>query len=345
MTDHEPASGNGQVTVEDVIAASLRIAGKVHRTQVMTNATIDAIASKHREKKILFKCEHLQRIGAFKIRGATNALAQLSSEQLARGVITHSSGNHAQALAKAAALLDVKAYVVMPESSPGVKKDAVRGYGAIVTECEASQRESTCDRIMKETGATFIHPFNDLRVIAGQGTLMLEFLEQAAEIGEPLDCVLVPVGGGGMLSGSAVACKALSPSTLVFGAEPLLANDAQQSFVSRKRMDALTPASCADGLLTGLGTNTFQIIIDNVDAIFTVTENQIIKAMQLVWERMKQVIEPSAAVGLAVALYNEDFQKLDGITTIGVVLCGGNVQYDRAAQLFAGVTNEDNVST
>ncbi|CCG85000.1 protein of unknown function [Taphrina deformans PYCC 5710] len=170
---------------------------------------------------------------------------------------------------------------------------------------------------------------------------MLEFLEQAAELGSALDAVLVPVGGGGMLSGSSITCKSLSPTTKVFGAEPLLANDAQRSLMTGQRQEPLPPTSCADGLLTALGSNTFQIILSHVDSIFTVTEEQIIRAMKLVWERMKQVIEPSAAVGLAVALYNEDFRKLEGLHTIGVVLCGGNVQLSRAMQLFETIRDTD----
>lgn len=325
------------VDVDDVIAAATRIKDKVHRTPIMTCSTIDALASTGTaSRKILFKCEHLQKTGAFKIRGATNALLQTPSHLLANGVVTHSSGNHAQAVASAAQDIGVNAYVVMPSTSPAVKKDAVRGYLGKVVECEPTldARESTCTQILEQTNGTMIHPFNDPRVIAGQGTLMLEFLEQAAELGSPLDAVLIPVGGGGMLSGSSVACKALSPSTLIFGAEPELANDAQQSFEKRTLLGPLPPKSCADGLLTALGTNTFTLIIANVDAIFTVTEEQIIRSMKLVWERMKQVIEPSAAVGLAVALFNEDFRKLEGICTIGVVLCGGNVQVQRAFELF-----------
>lgn len=330
------------ICIDDIIAASVRIRDHIHRTLIMTNSTIDDLASTARDKRrILFKCEHLQKIGAFKIRGATNALLQLNNEQLQRGVVTHSSGNHAQALALAARQLGIPAFVVMPENSPDVKKNAVRGYGAEVTECKATleARESTCERIISETGVTFIHPYNDPRVMAGQGTQMLELLEQAAEMGHPLDAVLIPCGGGGMLGGCATAARALSPETLVFGAEPELANDAQISLQEKKMMPALPPTSCADGLLTCLGTNTFRMITKNVDAIFTVTEEQIIRAMRLVWERMKQVIEPSAAVGLAVALYNQDFRALDNIATIGVILCGGNVQLDRAMALFAKLDN------
>lgn len=288
---------------------------------------------------MLFKCEHLQKIGAFKIRGATNALLQLTPEEKSQGVVTHSSGNHAQALASAARQLGMKAYVVMPENSPSVKKDAVRGCGADVTECESTldAREQTCRKIVQETGATFIHPYNDPRVMAGQGTLMLEFLEQAAESGVSFDAVLVPVGGGGMLSGCSVACKALSPVTKLFGAEPKLANDAQSSLTQKQLTSALPPRSCADGLLTQLGSNTFEVILFNVNAIYTVTEEQIIRAMKLVWERMKQVIEPSAAVGVAVALYNDDFRNLKDINTIGIVLCGGNVQIDHAVKLFESI--------
>lgn len=328
------------ITIDDVIAASVRIKDQIHRTQVISNSTIDALVSTANSKRrVLFKCEHLQKVGAFKIRGATNALLQMDTAELKKGVVTHSSGNHAQALALAARQLQCPAYVVMPENSPNVKKDAVNGYGAKVIECVSTldARESTCEKVIRETGATFIHPYNNPRVIAGQGTLMLEFLEQAAEMGLALEAVLVPVGGGGMLSGSSIVSKALSPTTRVFGAEPELANDAQLSFAQRKIVAALPPTSCADGLLTSLGSNTFEIILQNVDAIFTVSEEQIIRAMRLVWERMKQIIEPSAAVGLAVALYNVEFRELQDISNIGVVLCGGNVQIDRAIRLFDSV--------
>lgn len=325
------------ICVEDVIAASVKIKDHIHKTQIMTNATIDALASTETsQRRLLFKCEHLQKIGAFKIRGATNALLQLEESHLANGVVTHSSGNHAQALALAARQLGVTAYVVMPTTCPQVKKDAVRGYGAIVTECEPTQqsREETASRISAETGAVFIHPYNNVHVMAGQGTQMLELLEQAAEIGSPLDAVLIPCGGGGMLSGCATVTRALSPETLVFGVEPSVANDAQESLRQGSIQPALPPTSCADGLLSSLGPLTFRMISKNVDAIFTVTERQIVDAMRLIWERMKQVVEPSGAVGLAAALYNEEFRALQGINTIGVILCGGNVQLDRAMDLF-----------
>lgn len=329
----------GAITVDDVIAAASRIKDKVHRTPVLSCTTLDQLASSDgKPRRLLFKCENLQKTGSFKIRGASNALAQMTSEDLARGVVAHSSGNHAQAIASAAALIGAQAYVVMPENAPQVKKDAVRGYGADVIECESTikAREETCQDIISRTGATFVHPSNDLQVMAGQGTLMLEFLEQAAELGDSLavDVMLVPVGGGGMISGCSVACKSLSPATRVFGAEPALAGDAQESLQKRRIVPHYPPISCADGLLTGLGTNTFPVVLENVDQIFTVTEAQIIQAMKLVWERMKQIIEPSAAVGVAVALYNEDFRRLDDIHTVGIVLCGGNVQLSRANELF-----------
>ncbi len=251
--------------------------------------------------------------------------------------MTHSSGNHAQALASAAKQLGIPAYVVMPSNSPDVKKDAVKGYGAVITECEPTlqARESTCEKIIEETGATFIHPYDNVHVIAGQGTLMLEFIEQTVEMGAILDAVLIPVGGGGMLSGCAIAANATVPKMKIFGAEPEFAKDAQLSLLKGQLMKPLPPTTCADGLLTALSQNTFDIILRKVDAIYTVTEEEIIRAMKLVWERMKQVIEPSAAVGLAVALFNQDFRACGGISNIGIVLCGGNVQFDRAMQLFA----------
>ncbi|BFZ55343.1 hypothetical protein PYCC9005_002383 [Savitreella phatthalungensis] len=336
------------ISADDVVAAADRIKDHVHKTPVLTSTFIDELASTLTQKRrLLFKCEHLQKIGAFKIRGATNALLLTSAEDRAKGVVTHSSGNHAQALALAARQLGVKATIVMPSTSPQVKKDAVRGYGAKVVECEPTleARETECQKIIDETGATFIHPYNDPRVMAGQGTQMLELLEQAVEIGRPLDAVLIPLGGGGMLSGCATAAKAVSPSTKVFGAEPQEADDAYRSFKSGEIQAPVPPKSVADGLLTALGPNTFAVIMDRVDDIFLVTEEQIIRAMKLVWERMKQVIEPSGAVGLAVALYNEKFRALEGISDIGVILCGGNVQLDRAMKLFANLDQQISPAT
>lgn len=278
---------------------------------------------------------------AFKIRGATNAVQLLSDAQASKGVVTHSSGNHAQALALAARQRGITAHVVMPRTSPEVKKAAVRGYGAHVVECEPTQaaREATARQIMEETGATFVHPYNHPHVMAGQGTIALEALAQTAEEKTPLDCLIVPVGGGGMLSGCSVATKSLSPHVKVFAAEPEAVNDTYRSFKSKspQKNDPSKPLSVADGLLTNLGEIAFQVVMEHVDDVFVVTEEMIVRAMHLVWGRMKLCIEPSAAVGLAVALYNPEFAKTvkdQNLRRIGIVLCGGNVDFARAVALF-----------
>ncbi|KAI9311578.1 tryptophan synthase beta subunit-like PLP-dependent enzyme [Dichotomocladium elegans] len=332
------------ITIEDIQAAAARI--DVHRTPVFTCETLDSLASTNSGSpvKLFLKCEALQKTGSFKIRGATNAVALLSDADALKGVVTHSSGNHAQALASAAKARGIPAYVVMPNNSPAVKKAAVRGYGAHVVECEPTQegREQTAAQLAKETGATFIHPFNNPNVIAGQGTIALELVGQVATLGAaPLDALIVPVGGGGMLSGSTIATKALSPLTRVFAAEPENVNDAFRSFYGKERLtNAIGARSVADGLLTSIGEIAFSVVLDNVDGVFTVTEEQIIRAMELVWGRMKICIEPSAAVGVAVALYNDKFHRLikeEKLQRIGIILSGGNVDISQAAKLFASI--------
>ena len=308
--------------LDAVRAAAARIAGFVHRTPVMTSETLDRLAGRH----VHFKCENLQKTGAFKYRGATNAVQKLSDAAAAKGVVTHSSGNHAQALALAARVRGVPAYIVMPRTAPLVKKAAVEGYGGIVTLCEPTlaAREETAARLVAETGGTLIPPFDHPDVIAGQGTAALELLEDVPD----LDAVVSPVGGGGLLSGFCVASRGVNPAIRVFGAEPLGADDAARSKAAGRFIPQTAPNTIADGLLTSLGELTWPIIRDQVERVFTVTEDRIRAAMRLVWERMKLVIEPSAAVGVAVVL-SDEFRALAGVRKVGVVLCGGNVSLDK----------------
>jgi threonine dehydratase len=308
--------------LEAVREAAARIAGFVHRTPVMTSETLDRLAGRH----VYFKCENLQKTGAFKYRGATNAVQKLSGAAAAKGVVTHSSGNHAQALALAARVRGIPAHIVMPRTAPAVKKAAVEGYGGIITLCEPSlaAREETAAAVVARTGGTLIPPFDHPDVIAGQGTAALELLEDVPD----LDAVVAPVGGGGLLSGFCVASRGLNPAIRVFGAEPLGADDAARSMAAGRFIPQTAPNTIADGLLTSLGELTWPIIRDQVERVFTVTEDQIRTAMRLVWERMKLVIEPSAAVGVAVVL-SDEFQALAGVRKVGVVLCGGNVSLDR----------------
>ncbi len=307
-------------TLQDIRAAAARIAPYARRTPVMTCRTIDERCG----ASLFFKCENFQRVGAFKFRGACNAVFSLSDAAAARGAVTHSSGNHAQALALAARLRGIPAYIVMPRNAPEVKKSAVMGYGGQITYCEPTlaAREETTARIAQETGAALVHPYNDYRVIAGQGTAALELWE---EIGE-LDAVIVPVGGGGLLSGTAIAVAAHSPGTPVYGAEPAAADDAQRSLRAGRILPAGNPKTVADGLLTSLGDRTFPILQRLVRDIVTVSEDEIIAAMRLVWERMKIVIEPSAAVPLAAVIARRiDFAG----RRVGIILSGGNVDLSR----------------
>ena len=302
--------------------AAARIAGFVHRTPVLTSETIDRLAG----RAVFFKCENLQKTGAFKYRGATNAVQKLDAETAKRGVVTHSSGNHAQALALAARVRGISAHIVMPHTATTVKKHAVLGYGGQVVECEPTlvDRERTANELVAKTGGTLIPPFDHPDVIAGQGTAALELLEDVPD----LDAVISPVGGGGLLSGFCIASRGIKPTIRVFGAEPLGADDAARSKVAGSRLLQTAPNSIADGLLTSLGDLTWPIIRDQVEAIFTVTEPEIVAAMRLVWERMKLVIVPSAAVGVAVVL-GEEFRRLEDVRKVGVVLCGGNVTLEK----------------
>jgi threonine dehydratase len=300
---------------KDIEAAALRMAGLVHHTPVLTSSAINEMTG----LEAYFKCENFQKVGAFKYRGATNAILSLSNEQAARGVATHSSGNHAAALALAARKRGIPCYVAMPENAPQVKIEAVRHYGAEITFCEPTlqSREDTLKEIIRRTGAVFIHPFDNFNVISGQGTAAKEFLEEVPG----LEVLLVPVGGGGLLSGSSIAAKSLKPGILVYGCEPANADDAFRSFHSGKIHPSVKPNTVADGLLTSLSELTFSIIRENTDDIYTVSEPSILYAMRLIWQRMKIIIEPSSAVPVAVMLDHKD--QFAGKKT-GIIISGGN---------------------
>lgn len=308
-----------QPTFKDIKTAYNRINGDVHKTPVLTSTSIDSICG----AKIFFKCENLQKVGAFKFRGATNAVLSLSQDQAQKGVATHSSGNHAAACALAAKKRGIKSYIVMPKNSPEIKKKAVADYGAEITFCEPTlaARETTLEKIVEKTGAHFIHPYNDFDVICGQGTAAFELVTEI----ENLDIVMTPVGGGGLLSGTSIAVKGMCDGKVV-GTEPSGADDAYRSFKSKTLIPSKNPKTIADGLLTSLGSLTFAVIINNVDDIVTVEEATIIKAMRLVWERMKIIIEPSAAVPLAAIL--EKKLEVRG-KRVGIILSGGNVDLER----------------
>jgi threonine dehydratase len=302
--------------LNEIQQAAEKIAPYIHQTPVITCCGLNEISG----AEIYFKCENLQKVGAFKFRGATNAVLSLSEKELAQGVATHSSGNHAQALSLAAQNRGIKAYIVMPNNAPSVKVDAVRGYGGEITFCEPTlqAREETLAEIVKKTGATFIHPYNDFRIIAGQATAAMELIDEVKN----LEIIIAPVGGGGLLSGTSLSTFYLSPETIVFGAEPEGADDAQRSFKSGKIIPSEDPHTIADGLLTSLGTITYPIIKKYVSDILTVSEENIILAMKLIWERAKIIIEPSAAVPFGVILQHKD--KFSG-KKVGIILSGGNI--------------------
>jgi len=305
---------------QDIVEAAARIRDVAHRTPVLSSRTLSGMSG----ADLFFKCENLQRVGAFKFRGASNAVLSLGEEEAARGVATHSSGNHAQALALAARLRGIPAHIVMPENAPAVKQRAVRGYGAEITFCAPTleARESTLAEVIARTGATFIHPYNDWRIIAGQATAGKELIEEVPD----LDIILAPVGGGGLLSGTALAAHCYSPATAVIAAEPAGADDAARSFRAGHIIPSLQPRTVADGLLTSLGDRTFAVIRAHVRDIVTVDDASIIRAMRLVWERMNIVIEPSAAVPLAAVL--EGAVEVRGMR-VGIIFSGGNLDLDR----------------
>jgi threonine dehydratase len=312
-------TGVGDPTFEDVLAAAGRIRGHVHRTPVMTSRAIDGIAEAH----LYFKCENLQKVGAFKARGATNAVLSLDDESARSGVATHSSGNHAAALAYAAAIRGVPAEVVMPSSAPPVKRAAVEGYGARITECEPTleAREKTLEAVVERTGATFLHAYDDPTVIAGQGTASLELITDVPD----LEIVMAPVGGGGLMSGTTIAVSASRPDIALWGSEPKGADDAFRSLRDGRRYPSVEPRTIADGLLTQLSERTFRILCEGLEGILTVSEENIIRAMRLLWERMKLVVEPSGAVPLAAVL--EHPQRFAG-RRVGLIISGGNVDLE-----------------
>ncbi|MCW5843292.1 MAG: pyridoxal-phosphate dependent enzyme [Caldilinea sp.] len=303
-------------TITDIRQAAERIRPHAHRTPVMTCRSLDQRVG----AQVFMKCENLQKVGAFKFRGACNAVFSLSPDEAARGVATHSSGNHAQALALAARMRGIPAYIVMPRNAPAVKQAAVAGYGGIITLCEPTlaARESTLAEVVAATGAEVVHPYNDVRVIAGQGTAALELLADVPD----LDVIMAPVGGGGLLSGTAIAARALAPQIRVIAAEPAGADDAFRSLAAGHIIPSVQPQTIADGLLTSLGDLTFPIIRDHVEQIVTVSEPAIVAAMKFVWERAKLVVEPSGVVPIA-ALWEEAID-LRGLR-VGVILSGGNV--------------------
>ncbi|MEN8244517.1 MAG: pyridoxal-phosphate dependent enzyme [Thermodesulfobacteriota bacterium] len=311
--------------LNDIRKAAARIAPFVHRTPAMTCASLDKMTG----ARLSFKCENFQKVGAFKFRGAANAVLSLAPEEAKRGVVTHSSGNHAQALALAAQLEGLKAYIVMPENAPNVKIAAVRGYGAEVILCRPSPeaREAGVRQVIQQTGAVLIHPYDDVRIITGQATCALEFHQQVPD----LDMVMAPVGGGGLLSGTALATRFVSPQTRVLAAEPELADDACQSFRTRTLVPARPPQTIADGLLTSLGEITFPLILEHVHDIVTVSEKNIIAAMRIIWERMKIVVEPSGAVPLGAVLEHPDRFKGQHV---GIILSGGNVDLQNMLRIF-----------
>jgi threonine dehydratase len=315
------------VGVEDVRQAAERLAPWVHRTPVLTSRALDARS----EGTVFLKCENFQRIGAFKFRGAMNALLELPDVLRQRGVITHSSGNHAQALALAGQLLGVPVTIVMPRTAPAVKRAATEGYGARVVPCEPTlaARESTVADLVARHGYHLVHPYDDDRVIAGQGTAAWELLEEAG----PLDLVVCPVGGGGLLSGTALACHGRSPAARVYGAEPAGADDARRSLAAGAIVPSDNPRTVADGLLTSLSARTFDIVRQHVHAIVTATDAEILDAMRFVWERLKIIIEPSSAVAVAPLLSAR--VPAQG-ARVGVILTGGNVDLDPLFQALSG---------
>lgn len=313
------------ITKQDIEKAHDRIRPYVHRTPVLTSQSINDIAG----CSIYFKCENLQNVGAFKARGAMNAALQLPADKRSKGVATHSSGNHAQAIARAGKILGIPAYIVMPSNAPQIKKEGVKGYGGQIFECEPNlkARETTLADVIAKTGATEIHPFNNYQVMTGQATAAKELIEEVTD----LDFMIAPVGGGGLLSGTLMAAKYFSPKTKVIAGEPAGADDAYRSMQSGK-IEQSQSNTIADGLLTTLGDKTFPIIHENVERVITVTDPEIVDAMRLVWERMKMIIEPSCAVPFAALLKEK---KSFAGKKVGIILSGGNVDLEKALKLFS----------
>ena len=307
-------------TLTEIHQAAERIKPYAHRTPVLTNKSLNQKVG----AQVFLKCENLQKVGAFKFRGACNAVFSLSDEEAMRGVVTHSSGNHAAALALAAKMRGIPAYIVMPSNAPSVKKEAVAGYGGQITFCEPTlaARESTMEGIRQKTGATVVHPYNNEKVIAGQGTAAMELLEDIPD----LDVIIVPVGGGGLLSGTSIAAVGIKKGIRIIAGEPEMADDAFRSMQAGKIIPSENPKTIADGLLTSLGDLTFPIIQKNVEQIVTVSEAGIIASMKFVWERAKVIIEPSSAVAIGV-LWEKKID-LSGLK-VGVIISGGNVDLNK----------------
>ena len=314
-----------EITAEIILDAQKKIKPHIHHTPVMTSRFINEISG----SEVFFKCENFQKIGAFKIRGGMNAVLSLPVEKRKKGIATHSSGNHAQAIAYAARQVNTKAYIVMPDNSPRVKVDAVKGYGAEIFFCEPTQqaRETALQEVAERTGAEFVHPYNDDRVIAGQASCAIELIEDTG----PLDAIITPVGGGGLLSGSLLSAHFFSPGTAVYAGEPEGAADAILSLKTGKIEKADIVNTIADGLLTTLGDKTFPIIRKYVKEIFPVSDDEIISALRLVYERMKIVIEPSAVVPLAALLKNKEL--FEG-KKVGIIFTGGNIDLAKLSEWF-----------
>lgn len=306
-------------TYDDVLAAHARIAPYIHRTPVLTSSYLNDLTG----AELFFKCENFQKAGAFKVRGACNAVFGLSDDMAAKGVCTHSSGNHALSLSYAAGRRGIPCNVVMPRTAPQAKKDAVRGYGGVITECEpsTSSREAVFAEVQARTGGEFVHPYNDPRVIAGQATCSRELLDQV----EGLDAIIAPIGGGGMISGTCLTVSNIAPGVDVFAAEPKNADDAYRSFKAGHIIADDAPETVADGLKVPLKDLTWHFVQNHVTDIFTATEDEIIEAMKLTWKRMKIVMEPSCAVPLATILKHKDAFRG---RRVGVIITGGNVDLD-----------------
>ena len=307
-------------TLADMVAAHTRIKPYIHRTPVLTSSFINSLVG----AELFFKCENFQKAGAFKARGASNAVFGLSDERAARGVATHSSGNHGTCLSYAAGRRGIPCTVVMPRTAPQAKKDAVRGYGGRVVECEpsTSSREAVFADVVAETGAEFVHPYNDPRVIAGQATCSMELIEQA----DGLDAVVAPIGGGGMVSGTCLTLSNLAPNVRIYAAEPEQADDAYRSFKAGYIIADDAPNTVADGLKVPLKELTWHFVRNHVTDILTVSEEEIVDAMKLIWKRMKIVMEPSSAVPLAAIIKN---REVFAGQRIGIIITGGNVDLDK----------------
>ena len=303
-------------SIDDVRAAHARIKPYIHQTPILTSTYLNELSG----AELYFKCENFQKAGAFKVRGASNAVFGLSDEVAAKGVATHSSGNHALSLSYAAGCREIPCTVVMPRTAPQAKKDAVRGYGGVIVECEpsTSSREETFAKVVEQSGAEFVHPYNDIRVITGQATCSLEFNEQTPG----LDAMVAPIGGGGMISGTCLTLSNIAPNINIYAAEPEQADDAYRSFKAGHIIADDSPDTVADGLKVPLKENTWHFVSHHVTDIHTASEQEIIDAMKLTWQRMKIIIEPSCAVPLAVILKNPDVYRGK---RVGVIITGGNV--------------------